>query len=73
MDHQSDSTQSEDRHLKQESHAYAGDEHHDESVGQHQSIQSQDHSLMNQNHMSDDWVYEKNEMEHEKKSEAKKQ
>jgi hypothetical protein len=34
MDCQSDSAQSENRHLYRENRAYVGDEYHDENVGQ---------------------------------------
>jgi hypothetical protein len=67
VDRQSDLGQGENRHLWWENHAYARDEHHDESMGRHQSVQAQDHSIVNQNHMSDGQVHEKNETRHEKK------
>jgi hypothetical protein len=38
VDRQSDSAQSENRHLWWENRAYMRDEHHDENVGQNQSI-----------------------------------
>jgi hypothetical protein len=53
VDRQSGSAQSENKHLLRENRAYAGDEHHDEYMGQNQSDYAQCHSLMNQNHMSD--------------------